>query len=66
MVQKFEKFGRYYLVCEDCHQFLDNEKFRIRFECPCGGGVQTILESQLESQINKIRLNKIKIINGQI
>jgi len=28
--------------------------------------VQTILESQLESQINKIRLNKIKIINGQI
>lgn len=66
MEQKIEKFGNYYLVCDNCHQFLDNEKFRIKFKCPCGGDVQAILENQLKSQINKIRLNKIKIINGQI
>lgn len=60
-----EKFGQYYLVCKDCHQFMDNEKFRIKFGCQCGGDIKAILISQLENQIQKIRETKIsKIENG--
>lgn len=53
-----EKFGSYYLVCKDCHQFMDNKKFRIKFGCSCGGDIQTILISQLDTQIHKIRESK--------